>query len=54
MTAEKRTQIKVVHAVSHEHIMKQSQSWVVVAGEEGIVSVCPADVSLCHRGTKAV
>lgn len=34
--------------------MKQSQPWIVVPREESIVSVCPADISLCHDRTKTV
>ena len=46
------TKIKVVHAVCHQHIMKQSQARIVVPREERIVSVRPADISLCHNTNK--
>jgi len=48
ISEETHTEIKVVHAVRHQHVVQQSQSWVVVPGEERVVSVRPADVSLCR------
>lgn len=50
---EIHTKIEVEHAVGHQHIVQQGQSWVVVPREERIVSVRPADVSLCHNRTQS-
>lgn len=46
------TQIEVVHAVRHQHIVEQNESWVIISREESGMSVSPTDIPLCHRNTR--
>lgn len=43
------TEVKVVHAVSHQHVVQQRQAWIVVAGEKRVVSVSPVHVTFCQQ-----
>ena len=47
-----RTQVKVVHAVGHQHVVEQGEPRVVVPGEERVVSVGSVYVPLCRNRTE--
>lgn len=43
------TQVEVVHAVGHQDVVEEDQTWVVDAFIEPVCSVCSVHVFLCKE-----
>lgn len=48
-TGARLTQVEVVHAVSHQDVMEESQTWVFNAIIEPVCSVCSVYIFFCKE-----